>query len=305
VKKISNDNPDLVVIDWILNNICNYRCTYCPSVLHSGDHQTIRDEDFLEYFNLMDRETPDQQKKIIISGGEPTLHKNFIQLLSHINSEWYIQILTNGSRKISWWVDFLHQLQGRKIKIILSFHPEFSNPEHIFEVCKILSPEFDTTVQILMLPQKYEKCKDIFNKLNRSNLKVNVKYKAIRKIVEDNKAIEYNKFQKNIIITDKIERLDKIRPVKLLIDDIAQSYDAITKLIANKNNSFTDWICEFGQNRFYIWSDGEVTGASCATAKQKLVGDVKNMTFKRLKSTVCQNDYCGCVEDILIPKHER
>lgn len=305
MEKISNTMSDLVVIDWMINNLCNYRCTYCSSELNDGSHQDITNEQFIEYFELIENATPGQNKKLIVTGGEPTLHKNFIELLSTFDKKWFVQVLTNGSRKLSWWEDFVCRLTQKNIKIIISFHPEYADENHIFNVCNLICKHFNTSVQILFHPEYSSKCYKMYKKILDADIKTNVKFKPIRNLSKNNVVINYNDKEKNIIASDRIERTDKINPAYLIIDHHQQAENKINSLIADKKNSFKNWKCEMGKNRFFIRSDGTVTGATCFTSTMNKVGNVKEMTFNRLSYTICQDDFCGCIEDIMIPKYEK
>ena len=43
MKKIFN-NANRFVIDWTLNSLCTYHCSYCPPMLHRGNNE-IYDKD--------------------------------------------------------------------------------------------------------------------------------------------------------------------------------------------------------------------------------------------------------------------
>ena len=78
-------------------NKCNYRCEYCPDILHNGStgQSNINCKKICaKNFNLKD-------KKICyrLSGGEPTYWKHFIDLAELVKEEGLkFTFISNGSR---------------------------------------------------------------------------------------------------------------------------------------------------------------------------------------------------------------
>jgi hypothetical protein len=97
----SLNDPTLAVID--ITNHCNYACPMCfASVTGEGEHYFL-DPDLVGHMlrSLLDRPAP--CRHIQFSGGEPTLHPQFLRILRMARDMGFthIQAATNGSRFVS------------------------------------------------------------------------------------------------------------------------------------------------------------------------------------------------------------
>jgi pyruvate formate lyase activating enzyme len=76
---------------------CNFRCGYCHNpdlVLHFNNIPTISEDEFFSFL--------DSRKKwldgVVISGGEPTIHKDLVSFIAKIKEKGYlVKLDTNGS----------------------------------------------------------------------------------------------------------------------------------------------------------------------------------------------------------------
>jgi MoaA/NifB/PqqE/SkfB family radical SAM enzyme len=307
--KLTNDAPNTVVIDWLINNICNYKCSYCIPELNAGSNIETPSTEIFKYFKKLEEHFSGQDKILTISGGEPTLYKYFTELVNQICSNfnnWYIEILTNGSRTIKWWETFAKQNEFKNLRVNISFHPEFADANHLLEVCKILHNNIDTSVQILYKPQYKEKCSHFYTELANSELSLFVKYKSIKQFDEDGKTLDYNENDKKELSKYFKTRIDTTRwpiPRNLIINDEAKPFNHIYEIVATQKNSFKGMNCEIGNKRFYIVPSGDVFGATCTTAQKINLGNMYKHTFKPIKNAICQNNWCHCLPDIKIPKY--
>lgn len=93
-----------VYIELVLNNICNFKCTYCIGNLNnnmSDNHIDIANIARLVYY--LNKYLPDRYKYFKLLGGEPLLYPHLSEvynILSKCNN-CYISIDTNGSIEIS------------------------------------------------------------------------------------------------------------------------------------------------------------------------------------------------------------
>ena len=125
--KISKIYPSRNVryVTWLLNNVCPYSCVYCPEIVHSGTTKSYFNweiyEEFLDYlFDHWNTST------IIFafSGGEPTVHPHFEQILNKIYKAGHSFGLTsNLSKNIKFW----ERIRTKLEYVSASFHPEYVN----------------------------------------------------------------------------------------------------------------------------------------------------------------------------------
>ena len=93
----SLNDPSLAVID--ITNRCNYKCPVCFAEINGGDHYSLSLEQIGKMLkSLLDR--PNPCRNIQFSGGEPTLHPQFLDILRQARDLGFthIQVATNGSR---------------------------------------------------------------------------------------------------------------------------------------------------------------------------------------------------------------
>lgn len=93
-KNISSTSP-MWRCEMILTYVCNFKCPYCRGIV-SDYKQHMSTEKSIAYTNLWAKEG---LKNIRYSGGEPTLHKGIVEIVSNAKKQGIerIAISTNGS----------------------------------------------------------------------------------------------------------------------------------------------------------------------------------------------------------------
>ena len=90
------DHQNKVKVEWNLGKRCNYDCTYCPSVIHDN-FSLHTDIEILK--GAVDR-LP-HNARISFTGGEPTVHPKFEELIDYcvnVKKIQWINVTTNGTR---------------------------------------------------------------------------------------------------------------------------------------------------------------------------------------------------------------
>ncbi|MDD4215451.1 MAG: radical SAM protein [Bacteroidales bacterium] len=81
-------------IKWIINECCNFQCNYC-SLWHNDHKQISNPVDLVKLAEAMDYLGKDWF--FCITGGEPFLEKNFVDICREITKKHYIGLITNLS----------------------------------------------------------------------------------------------------------------------------------------------------------------------------------------------------------------
>jgi radical SAM protein with 4Fe4S-binding SPASM domain len=98
--------PDHLVLQWHITERCNYRCAHCYQESYSDSELSFADllnivEQFKDLLRLLGRERAGKiTGRITVTGGEPFVRKDFLDLLNvfHDNRDWFdFAILSNGS----------------------------------------------------------------------------------------------------------------------------------------------------------------------------------------------------------------
>jgi len=92
---------------------CNFNCKYC--FLKKSRSDIISGDDWLEILNNQ------PGNSVILTGGEPTLHPDFLQIVNGLQKE-HVQVFTNLSFDITLFANI-----DRKVKIIGTYHPGNAN----------------------------------------------------------------------------------------------------------------------------------------------------------------------------------
>lgn len=78
-----------------INYSCNNKCVFCISHNTGND---LRGINFDQFVHVLQSVSPDETDKIVINGGEPSLHPCFYRMLSFIENQFYTNtvVYTNG-----------------------------------------------------------------------------------------------------------------------------------------------------------------------------------------------------------------
>lgn len=175
-----------IVIEWMLGNWCNFRCSYCFDEANLGTHRAPEVTPVLQnnvtfLVNQIRKNNPKDHIQWTLSGGEPTAQKKFellLKTLNEIDNNSHVMLVTNGSRPIAWWKNNIEQLEH----MVLSHHPE-SNVEHNVELLKLLAEhKIKTSISVMSGAQNFDQAVNdfkVFAKLTTEknfshiNLKIN------------------------------------------------------------------------------------------------------------------------------------
>jgi organic radical activating enzyme len=93
-----------------------------------------------------------------LTGGEPTVYPHIDEFSKFLKQRGVlVSLVTNGSRSLRWWDEF----GGNFTSITNSYHPEFTDVEHLTKVCNLLrSKNVDAYSLVLLDPNNYDKVKN-------------------------------------------------------------------------------------------------------------------------------------------------
>jgi hypothetical protein len=130
--------PNYKYIAAFLSMKCNLDCSFCLNRLgtdiNRGRFKEISGEEWVNALNKIESR-PDVP--ITFSGGEPTIHPDFIYIINNLKPSLNVDILTNFSYRKA--VDkFIANVNPKRVKrdspypsIRVSYHPEQMNPEEL------------------------------------------------------------------------------------------------------------------------------------------------------------------------------
>ena len=99
---IRRNVPNVMVVTWVINNICDRSCAYCPPKLHNGSNHNYDWNLAREFWKeLIDRY---ENIHVSIAGGEPTLSPHLKEAIDMIFNK-IARILNGNPNHADSWVD--------------------------------------------------------------------------------------------------------------------------------------------------------------------------------------------------------
>lgn len=304
-----DDEEQFFYIYWTLTDFCNFRCNYCPSLLHSGDFAQGRkpgfptNEEIQLFLDQLVKDLNGRRLYLVLSGGEPTLHPMYGEIIRQLTPHGVVCTNTNGSRSREWWAE-LPQLPEQ---VTISLHPEFSKMDKINETAQfLLSNKVTLRFNLSADPAHWEESCALYEALDE-NLKIYVQPKVLNHLESDRENYDYTpeqlawiKSKQQFFSSNKSKRPDKPASLSFAYYDDGTTRPLINlaKLTMSRQHAFEGWSCYAGYNTLNVHFDGNVWAAIC---KIKNLGRLHN--FKLLEEPVtCTKKYCTCPGDILIAK---
>ncbi len=103
-----------LIADWNLNRYCNFRCPYCYIRLEDRENEDYRGNDAPKIINAFDNSG--KTWLIHMSGGEPFLHPDFIDLCKGLIRNHYLSINTNLTHHLVY--DFCERIEPGRVSFI-------------------------------------------------------------------------------------------------------------------------------------------------------------------------------------------
>jgi organic radical activating enzyme len=159
---------DLFAVSWLLGRFCNYRCSYCWPYARSDkkDHRpTSLVISTLDEIKRQARERGFNSFHFSFSGGEPTMHPGYLEILKHHASETpncnyqSVHMTSNLSPGIKWFERYVEATsQLHRVSVTASFHQEFAQRDKFREKLIFLQTnDVQVTINMVMVPGRFEK----------------------------------------------------------------------------------------------------------------------------------------------------
>jgi organic radical activating enzyme len=158
---------DLFNVSWLLGRYCNYKCSYCWPYARSDekDHRPI------EILKSTMKKIKDQAKEngfhsfhFSFSGGEPTVHPDFLKLLEFYQEDQkdlnYLSthMTTNLSRDVEWFKKYISATENlNRVSITASWHREMAKKEPFRDKLLFLQDnDVHSTINMVMVPEMFD-----------------------------------------------------------------------------------------------------------------------------------------------------
>jgi organic radical activating enzyme len=219
---------DLFSVHWVLGRYCNYSCSYCWS------HASIKQKDHrsfsviiktIEEIKRQARNRNFNSFQFCFTGGEATLHPDFLEILKALSSDTIntnfqsLSLTTNLSLGLSWWDKFIKATENLHIvNVSASYHKPFAKRDLFSEkLIKLQENDVKTIINMVMVPENFSELLDDAKYFNSLGLNVSLKVqttKCGKKIVDgysvDQLDILKNQFQLLNFAASSMAKIEKI-----------------------------------------------------------------------------------------------
>ncbi|MEI0518275.1 radical SAM protein, partial [Brachyspira murdochii] len=329
IQFFGNTNNKVFHINLSLSEYCNYQCSYCAAQVPPANKNSI----FLSYEKII--ETLNRffifdadEYFIVLVGGEPTIHPNFLDIVKYINNinkKIYLYIITNATRNVDYFRILFNNANNIKLILKISIHLEYTKFDHIKEIIILYNKFYNDNTNIIIAfmvhPLLKNEREDFFNKLFilRESYNFNLSVEELQEgenydIVDsrytyddfqwiDKIKLEFNSKYKNNNTNPYINS-----PYYIInVDNKSIKIDKLEHSIAIRNNkrNFKNMYCCYGANIISIWGNGYAAGGECPIFNRQNIYDDFYDWYNSIGYIKCTLNQCRVQFNDNLPKFRK
>ena len=162
---------DMFTVSWLLGRFCNYKCSYCWPYARS-DRKDHRPTELclatIDEIKRQARERGFNSFHFSLSGGEPTFHPGYLDMMKHLADDvpntnfTSVHMTSNCSRNMKWFETYVeHASKFHRASITASYHREHVNSQEKREqfadkLCFAQEHDVQVTINQVMVPEWFE-----------------------------------------------------------------------------------------------------------------------------------------------------
>ena len=335
-------HSDMFNVTWHLGRFCNYDCSYCWPNAHSKTKDHRPTELCLLTINEIKRQARNNgfnSFNFSLTGGEPTFHPGFFDIVKELNDDaektnlTKLIVISNCSRNMNWFEKFTEYTKSiHYILLNASFHIETLKDKNDWQefadkLSMIRSYKVDILINIVMTYENFYKNLESAHFFRDNKFNVNIKPQQKDGKINENYTDEMldilktgfsNTYRmKETILSPKIQRPKvKINTFKDLTEEERKNIKSIELKDSKGNiyyidkadrlsslgfNKFKGWTCFTGYQSIFITepSGNIVRGINCW---DKPIGNIETGFELFDKPKKCITNLCLCGGGIKTPK---
>jgi MoaA/NifB/PqqE/SkfB family radical SAM enzyme len=318
----SRKAKNMLHINWLPTNVCNFHCRYCYPGCNDATHRAPKDIDLIvknarHLFDFYNQHGKDKFH-IFLAGGEPTLWPELAELAVKIKEKHnvYFTLVSNGSRTLRWFKE-----KGKVFdNVHLTHHLQDGNIEHITQVADIMYEHgCKTTVKVLMDPYRWDEGVAAIKYLKKHSK--HSWFIMAGQVNELDNSWTYTKEQEKFLKRE-IKRIPNLlwfwknrhlfkEEIRLFESDAifanGKKKKALPSTYVNHRwNNFKGWECDIALNNLYIDWRGDVRSGACGLRFDKeyniLDKDFAEKFNPQVRSNICPFNCCTCKPETHVDK---
>jgi len=162
---------DMFTVSWLLGRFCNYKCSYCWPYARSDrkDHRpTQLCLQTIDEIKRQARERGFNSFHFSLSGGEPTFHPGYLDIMKHLADDvgntnfTSVHMTSNISRNMKWFEEYVKIVSSfHRASITASYHREHVNTqekrkEFADKLCFVQEHDVQVTINQVMVPEWFD-----------------------------------------------------------------------------------------------------------------------------------------------------
>ncbi len=162
---------DMFTVSWLLGRFCNYKCSYCWPYARSNRKDHRPTELCLKTIDSIKEQARDRgfnSFHFSLSGGEPTFHPGYLDILKHLANDvdntnyTSVHMTSNCSRNMKWFEEYVKTVAPfHRASITASYHREHVNTQEKREqfadkLCFSQEHDVQVTINQVMVPQWFD-----------------------------------------------------------------------------------------------------------------------------------------------------
>lgn len=288
---------DIIRVQWVWGNKCNYDCVYCPPGLHNNKIELPDHDKFLEATQYLGRLIRLESKTPCFEfvGGEPSLLPFLSDYLKagQGNMPPSNNLVTNGSASIEWFESILPFYNY----IEISYHPGWARFDHIIEILEFVkskeeAPDITVVVNVDNDDTRWIKGVSAYNRFLQEGHSAKLKL-LYSNFGRGNQLYPYKTYQLEQYHESRGQTFDP-KPTVFRQEGVIekrQRHDIDKEKLENNSYNFQNYKCYTGVEHLAVLPEGDVYRGFC-----KVKGSLGNVFDQNViiptEPVVCPLDYC-------------
>ncbi len=310
---------DLFAVSWLLGRFCNYSCSYCwpYASTRKKDHRPLAVVmRTIDEIKRQARERGFNSFHFSFSGGEPTFHPQYLELLTHYAADsaqcnyQTLHMTSNISRPIEWFQKYVDATKDlNRVSITASFHKEFTTREPFKDKLVFLQErDVQITINMVMVPSRFEELWDDALYFHENGINVTLKPQSdptASFVVQGYTKAQLDKMQKGMPQMDythhRLRKMDRISqrpkrkvpfPLEYFMTTTGEKIPAVMQ-VELTDDLGVPWYMDQAE-RFNAFQFNKFNGWECSSGYRSIIIREPDGHIKRSYS--CHDEPLGHIE---------